>query len=158
MFEVSMVVRGEKEEEGEVKEQHQQLQQTQRTQLILQRKIESITADLQPYVKKMIQSIAEKNQDNATAICDYIIAQNTEINPAPNYRKAQIHTLCYLSRHHHNALNFREMVKDDIINYLDTFRRSAEKDPQHKWIGTYNQVQVRLPQVLQVALLSRATS
>lgn len=119
-------------------------QQQQRIQLILQRKIESITADLQPYVKKMVLSVAEKNEENAGIICDYIMAQNTEINPSPNYRKAQIHTLCYLSRRHYNTLSFKEMVRDDIVNYLDSLRKPVEKDPMHKWIGTYNQVQVRL--------------
>lgn len=115
-----------------------------RAQIILERKIESITADLTPYFKSLMHSLSSKNEGNAATICDYIIAQNTEINPASNYRRSQIQTLVYISKHHYNAIPFKEMTRDDIINYLDSLRKPQEQDPMHKWIGTYNQIQVRL--------------
>jgi integrase/recombinase XerD len=30
------------------------------------------------------------------------------------------------------------MTRDDVLQYLDSYRRSEESDPLHKWIGTYN--------------------
>jgi hypothetical protein len=30
------------------------------------------------------------------------------------------------------------MTRTDIIQYLDSIRRTEEVDPLHKWIGTYN--------------------
>jgi hypothetical protein len=30
------------------------------------------------------------------------------------------------------------MTRDDMLSFLDSFRRSEVSDPMHKWIGTYN--------------------
>jgi hypothetical protein len=39
---------------------------------------------------------------------------------------------------------FAEMTRKDIINFLDSFRKSEKLDPLHKWIGTYNLYLVRI--------------
>jgi hypothetical protein len=39
---------------------------------------------------------------------------------------------------------FAEMTRKDIINFLDSFRKSEILDPLHKWIGTYNLYLVRI--------------
>ncbi len=30
------------------------------------------------------------------------------------------------------------MTKQDILSYLNSLRKPHEQDPQHKWIGSYN--------------------
>jgi hypothetical protein len=59
------------------------------------------------------------------------------------YRRSQIQALVYLSKYMKNV-PFKEIKRDDIINYLDSLRKPEEKDPLHKWIGTYNLRQVYL--------------
>ena len=130
--------------------QHQQRQEEQenynnydtnnREQVIFERKIEAVTSDLTPYFKSLMYSISEQN---ALIICDYLIGQNTEINPSPMYRRSQIQALVYFSKFMKNV-PFKEIKRDDIINYLDSLRKPEEKDPLHKWIGTYNLRQVYL--------------
>jgi integrase/recombinase XerD len=111
-----------------------------REQLIFERKIEAVTSDLIPHFKSLMYSISKQN---ALIICDYLIGQNTEINPTPSYRRNQIQALAYFSKYMKNV-PFKEITRDDIINYLDSLRKPEEKDPLHKWIGTYNQRQVNL--------------
>ena len=41
------------------------------------------------------------------------------------------------SRHTGNK-HFREMTRNDIILFLESFRKTDAADPLHKWIGTYN--------------------
>ena len=36
------------------------------------------------------------------------------------------------------------MAREDIVSFLDSFRRSEASDPMHKWIGTYNLYQMTL--------------
>ena len=47
----------------------------------LVRKIDSITTGLsRPYFNKILKELVKKNLENATIICDYIIAEQIEIN------------------------------------------------------------------------------
>lgn len=36
------------------------------------------------------------------------------------------------------------MTEDDISDFLDSYRKSEEADPSHKWIGTRNQFRIKL--------------
>lgn len=36
------------------------------------------------------------------------------------------------------------MTRDNILTFLDSFRRADAADPMHKWIGTYNLYLVHL--------------
>jgi hypothetical protein len=40
--------------------------------------------------------------------------------------------------------DFEHISKDDIIKYLGSLRKNEEKDPTHKWIGTFNTRQMAL--------------
>jgi hypothetical protein len=62
----------------------------------------------------------------------------SEINPSDNYRKLIITVLGKFSYFHNNQKPFCEISKDDILSYLDSFRKPEAMDPLHKWIGTYN--------------------
>jgi integrase len=48
-----------------------------------------------------------------------------------------IENLADLSKFHLNKKYFREMTGEDILLYLDSFRKPEASDPLHKWIGTY---------------------
>ena len=63
---------------------------------------------------------------------------NAEINPSLMHKRNQMQVLCYLSEYHNNQKPFREMTSNDILAYLDSFRKPEASDPNHQWIGTYN--------------------
>jgi hypothetical protein len=64
-------------------------------------------------------------------------AMQTEVNPSKSYETSTRIILRSLSRFH-NDTPFPRMKRDLIVMYLDSVRKSEERDPLHKWIGTYN--------------------
>jgi hypothetical protein len=65
-----------------------------------------------------------------------------EVNSSLMHKKNIMQVLCYLSEHHNNLKLFREMTSNDVLSYLDTLRKPGSSDPYHKWIGTYDLLQV----------------
>ena len=49
----------------------------------------------------------------------------------------QIQTLVELSEYSKQKL-FKKLTREDVLLFLDKFRKTEDKDPLHKWIGTYN--------------------
>jgi integrase/recombinase XerD len=78
------------------------------------------------------------SKENALTVSDYIIAMKREINPRLNYKKSIMQTIAELSKSIGIEKKFVEMTRDDILSYLDKCRKSEDKDPLHKWIGSYN--------------------
>lgn len=83
------------------------------------------------------------NQDNALAICDYILSLKSEINLSDHYRKDAIILLCKFSTFLGNK-SFRDITREDVLSFLDSFRKIETTDPLHKWIGTYNVYSIHL--------------
>jgi integrase/recombinase XerD len=115
-----------------------QHRQDQRPNLALERKIESITADLTPSYSKQLLKLSLPSEENALTICNYIQAMKTEVNPSKQYKQSIIEALCYLSRFHSNRIPFTKMSRDDVIMYLNSLHKSESEDPQHRFKGTYN--------------------
>jgi integrase len=63
-----------------------------------------------------------------------------EINLSDAYRGLNIYLLYSISAFFGNNNNklFKQMTRDDILQYLDSLRKPEASDPLHKWIGTYN--------------------
>jgi integrase len=103
---------------------------------LLDRKIENITTDLLNF-RDLSKDLHEISLENALAISEFIIAMRTEINLSDNYRRDNIRFLCAFSKYNKNR-SFQTMTRNDIISFLDSYRRPEAADPLHKWIGTYN--------------------
>jgi integrase len=101
---------------------------------ILERKINDITSGLQPEYSRLLRAISE---DNALTIGNYIQALRVEINLSDHYRRDIIRLLCTLSQYNDNY-PFKAMNRDDIISFLESYRKPEVSDPMHRWIGTYN--------------------
>jgi len=78
------------------------------------------------------------SEENALTVCNYIIAFKHEVNPRPSYIQTTIQCLSELSKAVGIEKRFEDYVKDDLLLYLDSGRKSEHNDPMHKWIGTYN--------------------
>jgi integrase/recombinase XerD len=66
-----------------------------------------------------------------------------ETNLADHYRKDLIEVLCRFSKYNDNK-PFKDITRDNIITFLETYRRTETQDPLHKWIGTYNIFRIHL--------------
>jgi hypothetical protein len=86
---------------------------------------------------RFVRLLEEQSKQNACTISEYLLAMNSEINPSVSYKESQLKTLCYLSDFQ-NQKPFSKMTRNDVLQYLDSHRRTEESDPLHKWIGTYN--------------------
>jgi integrase len=101
-------------------------------------KIEEITKySSKPYYRQALLKLAKINSDNANIICDYILAEQTEINIKESTKEGKIKVLIWLSNRLDNKL-YHLMTKNDLLEYLNSLRRPASEDPTCKWIGSYN--------------------
>jgi integrase/recombinase XerD len=75
--------------------------------------------------------------ENAVTIIKFIECQKTESNLSDTYKNLVIRSLITLIKYFMNK-KFKQLTRVNIINYLDSLRKSEEADPAHKWIGTYN--------------------
>jgi hypothetical protein len=118
----------------------QQQQQNSLNDPLLDRKIEDVTAGLIPCYSNLLRKVALSNIDNALTIISYINAMRTEANLSDHYRMDLIRLLSTLSNHFQNKLSFKQkqMTRDNLLAFLNSFRKPESVDPLHKWIGTYN--------------------
>jgi site-specific recombinase XerD len=99
------------------------------------RKLESVKEGLQPYISNYFKILGITN---GTILADYIIATRSESNISDNYRKEIIKDLFKLSEFFNHQKSFEEMIRDDLLLYLNSLRKPEPLDPLHKWIRTYN--------------------
>ena len=76
-------------------------------------------------------------KENALTLASYIIPMKSEINPSNNYRIDIIEKISRLSIYYGKTL-FKDMTREQILDFLDSLRKPEASDPLHKWIGTYN--------------------
>ena len=84
------------------------------------------------------------NKENSLIICDYVSSLRSEVNPSDGYRRNNIILLCKISIFFRNAKLFKEITREDVLSFLDSFRKIETVDPLHKWIGTYNLYRIEL--------------
>jgi integrase len=104
----------------------------------LEKKIDLVTKYCKPFTNKILKDLSIKNFENANIICDYIIAEQIEFDIKPTTKIGKIKALVYLSHSCNDEKSFKEITKQDILDHLNTFRKSISKDPANRWIGTYN--------------------
>lgn len=80
---------------------------------------------------------ANESNENAEIVCDYITAEQTEMNIKESTKEGKIKCLLWLSSYH-NHKSYSDMTKQDILDYLNNLRKPELLDPTHKWIGSYN--------------------
>ncbi|HYT01687.1 MAG TPA: hypothetical protein VEL70_02175, partial [Candidatus Acidoferrum sp.] len=96
---------------------------------IIERKIENATEGLSSDCFNFLQNrVLPANKENALTICDYISSLKSEINPSDSYRKNNILLLCKFSIFFKNAKPFKEVTREDILSFLDSFRKTETVD------------------------------
>lgn len=105
------------------------------TTMIINRKISLATEGLPPYIENWLRM--KISNINALTISEYVLSLRREINPSQNYTKMQIQALVELSEYSKQK-PFEQLMREDVLSFLDKFRKTEDRDPLHKWIGTYN--------------------
>jgi integrase/recombinase XerD len=98
------------------------------------RKLDLITEGAQPHLREHL--LTKITHENCKTIIDYILVFIQESNPAQEYRNNTIFRLKKLAEFH-NPKRFRDMTRDDVIEYLDSLRKPESVDPLHKWKGNH---------------------
>lgn len=137
----SMILAKQQERKKLKLEYYNQGQISQNELEINSKKLAIITTGLQKYLYK--QLMEQVSKENSITIANYIFTLKTEVNPADSYRDNILSTLISLSKFLDN-ISFKRMKREHIICYLDTVRKPEVSDPQHKWIGSYNEKRQRL--------------
>jgi hypothetical protein len=99
----------------------------------LETKIKETTKDLLPGYRTHLLNVAGINAANAAVICDYIAALKVEVKPADHYRRDNIELLTRLAKKSYDR-NFKDLSRQDIILFLQSFEKCEEIDPLHKCI------------------------
>jgi hypothetical protein len=108
----------------------------------LERKINSITEHQRRYIRSIFLTMAQVNPTNAAILCDYLVAEQNELNIKESTKESTIKRIIWFSAFL-NHKTFNEITKDDILTYLNSrIKKPASVDPTHKWIGTYNGTQM----------------
>lgn len=107
---------------------------------ITERKMENATEGLPSCYLGLLQRILPTNRDNVVIKCDYIQSLKSEINLSDHYRRDVIYLLYKFSfsAYYTNDKSFRGLTREDLLSFLDSFRKIESVDPLNKWIGTYN--------------------
>ncbi len=105
----------------------------------INRKIDSITKSCsKPYFNTILKKLAVANYENADTICEYINAEETELNIKNSTKEAKIKVITWLSNFYENTIDLRQMTKQDILGYLNSLRKPFDRDPSQRWVGSYN--------------------
>ena len=105
------------------------------------RKLDWIVAGGHPYIKDHL--LHRTTRDNCLTIINYVLGLMSEVNSSQDYRLNTIVRLKHLAECY-NPKSFRELARDCIVAYLDSFRKPETTDPLHKWIGTYEPTRIML--------------
>ncbi len=103
----------------------------------LKNSIDLICKYQKPFIKKSLDKLLENSVENAEILCNYIIVEQNEINIKESTKEGKIKVILDLIR----FLNFKDLrmvTKEDILAYLNRYRKPEEIDSDHRWIGTWN--------------------
>jgi integrase len=108
----------------------------------IEMKIADTVAGFRPYTFRILHD--QVLPENTAIICGYITSMRHEVNPSDNYREDVILLLAKFSLFFNNQKAFKQITREDLLSFLDSFRKSENVDPLHKWIGTYNIFRIHL--------------
>jgi len=81
--------------------------------------------------------LALANIQNVDILYDFIITEQNHTNVKLSTTLSYIKEVCLFDRHL-SYKDFTKITKNDILDYLNSLKRSEPDDTTHKWINTYN--------------------
>jgi Phage integrase, N-terminal SAM-like domain len=105
------------------------------------RKLDLVTESANPFLKKHM--LTQITHENCLIIINYVLAMQAETTVSERYRINTISTLMTLAKFH-KTKSFKQMTREDILEFLDRLKKPESVDPLHQWVGTYNQNRIVL--------------
>jgi|SRR5215212_5815226 hypothetical protein len=105
------------------------------------RKLDLVTESANPFLKKHM--LTQITYENCLIIINYVLAMQAETTVSERYRINTISTFMTLAKFH-KTKSFKQMTRQDILEFLDRLRKPESVDPLHQWVGTYNQNRIVL--------------
>jgi integrase len=105
------------------------------------RKFDQITQGAPIYLKEHLKT--RITAENLKIIIEYIQAFQMEAGPSQRYRIDTIYKLKQLAEYY-NPHSFTSLTRQDIVGFLDHFRKPESADPLHKWVGTHETTRIYL--------------
>ena len=109
----------------------------------LERNIEGIIKGALPYFESIFKQILSANPNNAMLLYNFLLVEQIERNVKLSTKTTHIKVIYLFNRFLHFK-DFEENTKQDVLDYLNSLKKSNTDDPTHKWIGTYNTRQMIL--------------
>ena len=101
----------------------------------IRQRIAEATSELNKHYAAMVAERMSLN--NANILSKFIIISKKERNISRNTVMSYIDGVVYLENYLRHK-DLEKMNKNDIVSFLDSYRKSETEDPLHKWISTYN--------------------
>ena len=115
--------------------------------LDLDKNIESLLLQLtkgsSPYYKSLFIKMSSANKQNAKLLSEFLITERDSQNLKLSTLLSHLHIIHFFSRYLQYK-DFEKITKNDIVEYLNSLRKTELDDPTHKWVGTHNTRQMVL--------------
>jgi integrase len=103
----------------------------------IEKQIDLICKHQKQFTIKSLKRILENSIENTKIICDYIIAEQNEINIKESTKEGKIKVpVDFIIFNNYKSLE--KITKVDVLSYLNKFRKDEQEDPEHRRIGTWN--------------------
>lgn len=109
----------------------------------LEKNIDGIIKGALPYFESIFKQILSANPSNAMLLYNFLLVEQNERNVKLSTKTTHIKVIYLFNRFLHFK-DFEENKKQDVLDYLNSLKKSDADDPTHKWIGTYNTRQMIL--------------
>jgi hypothetical protein len=92
----------------------------------LEKRIDSLIEDALPYFRSIFKQVALANPQNATILCEFIVAERDEHNIKLSSRLTRI-KIIYLFNRYLDYKSFEQITKDDVVGYLVSLKKSESQ-------------------------------
>ena len=91
------------------------------------------------FLKKCLLKIIKMQK----ILYEFLIIEQNYQNVKLSTKITHIKAICLFNQYIHYK-DFEKITKNDIMDYLNSLRKTELDDPNHKWIGTYNTRQMAI--------------
>jgi hypothetical protein len=108
---------------------------------LLHRKVENALQTADATAKRLVLELSDVNK---AILADFLSDMLVHDNPRPNTLRIYISDIVLLARFYEHQKSYREINRDEVMAYLQSYRRTNEADPKEAWINTYNRKVISL--------------
>ncbi len=109
----------------------------------MEKKVKSIYRAHPLYCNSIFKKMSSANLQNTKIFYEFLITEHNNQNVRFNTTLTHIKILSLFYEFLHYK-DFEKITKNDVMDFLNSSRKTESDDPTHKWIGTYNTRQMTI--------------